>query len=138
MHAFGSFVAQVAEVEVAADGEVRVRRVVCAIDCGLPVNADTIAAQMEGGIVFGLSAALWGEITLDKGRVQQSNFHDYRVMRLSEAPRIDVHIVASEQPPSGVGEPGTSVAIPALVNAVYAATGKRIRTLPIGRQLAPV
>jgi isoquinoline 1-oxidoreductase beta subunit len=90
---------------------------------------------MEGGIVFGLSAALWGEVTIAGGRVQQSNFHDYRVMRLHEAPRIDVHIVPSSAHPGGVGEPGTSAAIPALANAVYAATGKRIRKLPIADQL---
>jgi isoquinoline 1-oxidoreductase subunit beta len=136
LHAFGSYVAQVAQVQVADDGEVRVMRVVCVVDCGLVVNPSTVAAQMEGGIVFGLSAALWGEITLAEGRVVQSNFHDYRVMRINEVPRIEVHIVPSSEAPGGVGEPGTSVAIPALINAVHAATGQRIRTLPIGSQLA--
>ena len=136
LHAFGSFVAQVAQVAVAADGELRVLRVVCAVDCGVAVNPGTVAAQMEGGIVFGLSAALWGEITVADGRVQQSNFHDYRVMRMAEAPRIEVHVMPSSQAPGGVGEPGTSAAIPAVVNAVFAATGRRIRTLPIGQQLA--
>jgi isoquinoline 1-oxidoreductase beta subunit len=137
MHAFGSYVAQVAHVAVNAEGEVRVRHVACAIDCGTPVNPSTIAAQMEGGIVFGLTAALWGQVTIAGGRVQQGNFgfHDYRLMRMNEAPRIDVDIVPSAAPPGGVGEPGTSVAIPALVNAVHAATGRRIRTLPIGAQL---
>jgi len=135
MHCFGSYIAQVAHVAVDNEGEVRVKRVVCAIDCGMTVNPDTIAAQMEGGIVFGLSAALWGEVTLADGRVQQSNFHDYRVMRMNEVPRIDVHIVASTQPPGGVGEPGTSASIPALANAVFAATGKRVRKLPIAKQL---
>ena len=135
MHAFGSYVAQVAHVEVDGAGEVHVKRVVCAIDCGLPVNPNTIAAQMESGIVFGLTAALWGQITIADGKVQQSNFHDYRLMRMNETPVIDVHIVPSTERPGGVGEPGTSVAIPALVNAVYAATGKRIRTLPVGDQL---
>jgi CO/xanthine dehydrogenase Mo-binding subunit len=135
LHAFGSYLAQVAHVAVDGQGEVRVRRVVCAIDCGLAVHPDIVAAQMEGGIVFGLSAALWGEVTIAGGRVQQSNFHDYRVMRLHEAPRIDVHIVRSSAHPGGVGEPGTSAAIPALANAVYAATGKRIRKLPIADQL---
>ena len=135
MHIFGSHIAQVAHIAVSRDGEVRVKRMVCAIDCGLAVNPDTVVAQMEGGIVFGLSAALWGEITLADGRVQQSNFHDYRVMRLHETPAIDVHIVRSTQPPGGVGEPGTSAAIPALANAVFATTGKRIRRLPIGTQL---
>jgi isoquinoline 1-oxidoreductase subunit beta len=135
LHAFGSYVAQVAQVQVDDDGGVHVVRVVCVVDCGQVVNPSTVAAQMEGGIVFGLSAALWGEVTLAEGRVVQSNFHDYRVMRLNEAPRIDVHIVPSGEAPGGVGEPGTSAAIPALVNAVHAATGRRIRTLPIGSQL---
>jgi isoquinoline 1-oxidoreductase subunit beta len=136
LQAFGSYVAQVIQVQVGDDGDVRVLRVVCAVDCGQVVNPSTVAAQMEGGIVFGLSAALWGEITFAEGRVEQSNFHDYRVMRLNEVPRIDVHIVPSSEAPGGVGEPGTSVAIPALVNAVHAATGRRIRTLPIASQLA--
>jgi isoquinoline 1-oxidoreductase beta subunit len=135
MHAFGSYVAQVAHVKVDGAGEVHVKRVVCAIDCGLPVNPNTIAAQMESGIVFGLTAALWGEITIADGKVQQSNFHDYRLMCMNETPVIDVHIVPSMERPGGVGEPGTSVAIPALVNALHAATGKRIRTLPVGDQL---
>ncbi|HEY7758165.1 MAG TPA: xanthine dehydrogenase family protein molybdopterin-binding subunit [Burkholderiales bacterium] len=135
LHAFGSYIAQVAHVAVDGAGEVQVKRVVCAIDCGLPVHPNIVAAQMEGGIVFGLSAALWGEVTIADGRVQQSNFHDYRVMRMHETPRIDVHIVPSVEYPGGVGEPGTSAAIPALVNAVYAATGQRIRKLPIADQL---
>jgi isoquinoline 1-oxidoreductase subunit beta len=135
MHAFGSYVSQVAHVAVDKEGRVHVKRVVCAIDCGQNVNPDTIVAQMQSGIVFGLSAALWGEVTLADGRVQQSNFHDYRVMRMNEAPAIDVHIVPSTQAPGGVGEPGTSAAIPALANAVFAATGKRIRKLPVGEQL---
>ncbi len=136
MQVFGSHIAQVAEVEVNADNEVRVRRVTCVIDCGFAVNPLTVAAQMEGGIMFGLTAALWNEITLADGRVQQSNFHDVRMIRMNEAPRIDVHIVPSGEAPGGVGEPGTSVAIPAVVNAVFAATGQRIRTLPIAGQLA--
>jgi isoquinoline 1-oxidoreductase beta subunit len=127
--------AQVAEVSVGADGEVRVHRVVCALDCGQVVNPDTVTAQMEGGIVFGLSAALWGEITVDKGRVQQSNFGDYRVLRMNEAPAVEVHIVTSRDEPGGIGEPGTAGIAPAVANAVFAATGKRIRTLPIGEQL---
>lgn len=135
MHVFGSHIAQVAEVEVNADNEVRVRRVTCVIDCGFAVNPLTVAAQMEGGIMFGLTAALWNEITLADGRVQQSNFHDVRMMRMNEAPQIDVHIVPSAEAPGGVGEPGTSVAIPAVVNAVFAATGQRVRTLPIAGQL---
>jgi isoquinoline 1-oxidoreductase subunit beta len=129
--AFGTYMAQVAEVSVGADGEVRVHRVVCALDCGQVVNPDTVVAQMEGGIVFGLTAALWNEITLDRGRVRQSNFGDYRMMRINEAPRVEVHIVASDDDPGGIGEPGTSAIAPALANAVAAATGKRIRKLPM-------
>jgi isoquinoline 1-oxidoreductase beta subunit len=133
--AFGSYLAQVAEVSVGADGDVRLHRVVCAVDCGQNVNPDTIVAQMEGGIVFGASAALWGEITLDKGRVQQSNFNDYRIMRMNEAPAIEVYIARSTDNPGGIGEPGTAGIAPAICNAVFAATGKRIRKLPIGDQL---
>ena len=129
--AFGSYMAQVAEVSVGADGEVRVHRVVCALDCGQVINPNTVIAQMEGGIVFGLSAALWGEITFDKGRVQQSNFGDYRVMRMNEAPQVEVHMISSLDEPGGIGEPGTAAIAPALANAVAAATGKRIRKLPL-------
>jgi len=133
--AFGTYMAQVAEVSVGADGDVRVHRVVCAVDCGQQINPDTIAAQMEGGIVFGASAALWGQVTLDKGRVQQTNFGDYRVMRMSEAPVVEVYLVDSRDEPGGIGEPGTAGIAPALANAVFAATGKRVRKLPIGEQL---
>jgi len=128
---FGSFISQVAEVSVKSDGTVRVHKVVCAIDCGKIVNPDLIRAQMESGIVFGLSAALHGEITLKNGRVEQSNFHDYPVLRLNEMPAVDVFIVSSTEPPGGVGEPGVPPIAPALGNAVFAATGKRIRRLPI-------
>ena len=133
--AFGSYMAQVAEVSVGADGEVRVHRVVCVVDCGQAVNPDTIAAQIESGIVFGLSAGLWQEITLDKGRVAQRNYSDYRVMRINEMPEIEVHIVPSTDKPGGIGEPGTACSTPALTNAVFAATGTRIRRLPIAGQL---
>jgi len=133
--AFGSYMAQVAEVSVGADGDVRVHRVVCAVDCGQAINPDTIVAQMEGGIIFGATAALWNEITIDKGRVQQTNFGDYRMMRINEAPQVEVHIVTSQDEPGGIGEPGTAGIAPALANAVFAATGKRIRKLPIGDQL---
>jgi len=133
--AFGSHMAQVAEVSVGPDGDVQVHRVVCAVDCGQAVNPDGIIAQMEGGIVFGASAALWNEITLANGRVQQSNFGDYRMMRINEAPVVEVHIVNSRDEPGGIGEPGTAGIAPALTNAVFAATGKRIRKLPIGEQL---
>jgi isoquinoline 1-oxidoreductase beta subunit len=130
-HAFQNFMAQIAEVEVSPAGEVRVRRMVCAVDCGIVVNPDTVKAQVMGAIIFGISAALHGAITVDKGRVQQSNFHDYRVVRMNEAPVVDVHIVPSGEPPGGMGEPGTSASMPAVANAIFAATGKRIRTLPV-------
>jgi isoquinoline 1-oxidoreductase subunit beta len=130
---FGSYVAQVAEVEVAKSGEVRVTRVVCAVDCGLVVNPDTVKAQMEGGIMFGLTAALFSEITLKDGRVEQGNFNDYRMLRINEAPAVDVYLVESAEPPGGIGEPGTSALAPALTNAIFAATGKRIRKLPVNR-----
>ena len=130
---FGSYVAQVAEVEVAKNGEVRVIRVVCAVDCGVVVNPDTVKAQMEGGIMFGLSAALFSEITLKNGRVEQSNFNDYRILRINEAPAVEVYLVKSAEAPGGIGEPGTSALAPALTNAIFAATGKRIRKLPVNR-----
>jgi isoquinoline 1-oxidoreductase beta subunit len=131
--AYGSFAAQVVEVEVGVDGQIRVHRIVCAIDCGMVVNPDTIAAQMEGGALFGLTAALYGEITLKKGRVVQSNFHDYRPMRINEAPIVETHVVQSSEPPGGVGEVPTATVSPAVANAIFAATGKRIRRLPINR-----
>ncbi|MFI5280004.1 MAG: molybdopterin cofactor-binding domain-containing protein [Gemmatimonadales bacterium] len=134
LHAFGSFVAQVAEVSLEG-GEVRVQRVTCAVDCGMVVNPDTVAAQMQGGIIFGLTAALFGEITIAKGRVEQTNFGDYRIMRLNEAPAVDVHIVPSGEAPGGIGEPGTSASMPALTNALFALTGTRIRRLPVKDQL---
>jgi isoquinoline 1-oxidoreductase subunit beta len=130
-----TYMAQVAEVEVAGS-EVRVRRVVCAVDCGIIVNPDTVRAQVEGGIVFGISGALWGEITFKNGRVEQSNFHDYRVLRMNEMPQIDVYLVRSHEKPGGMGEPGTATVAPALANAVFAATGKRIRQLPLEKGLA--
>ena len=130
---FHSIVAQVAEVEVDSKGAVRVRRVVCAIDCGRALNPDTVAAQMESGIVFGLSAALYGAITLKAGRVEQSNFSDYDVIRMADCPAIEVEIVASGwQHLGGVGEPGTPPIAPAVANAVFAATGKPVRRLPLG------
>jgi isoquinoline 1-oxidoreductase beta subunit len=129
--AFATYMAQVAEVEVAKDGALRVRRVVCAVDCGTVVNPDTVRAQIESAIMFGVTAALFGAITLKDGRVEQSNFHDYRVLRMNEAPAVEVHIVQSAEPPGGMGEAGTSCVVPAVANAVFAATGKRVRKPPI-------
>ena len=128
---FSSYVAQVIEASVSKSGAVKVHRVVCAVDCGTVVNPNIVRAQMEGGIIYGLSAALKSEITLKDGRVQQSNFHDYQVVRMNEAPPIEVHIVPSDAPPTGVGEPGVPPVAPALANALFAVTGKRIRRLPI-------
>ena len=129
---FESFVAQVAEVSVSSAGDVRVHRVVCAVDCGMHVNPQTIEAQMQGGIVFGLTAALKGAITIDKGRVQQGNFNDYEMLRMNEMPVVEVYIVPSNEAPGGIGEPGTPPIGPAVGNAIFALTGKRIRKLPIG------
>jgi isoquinoline 1-oxidoreductase beta subunit len=127
---FDSYVAQVIEASV-EEGSVRVHRVVCAVDCGTAINPNQIRAQMEGGIIFGLSAALKSEITLKDGRVEQGNFHEYEVLRMNEAPPVEVHIVPSDERPTGVGEPGVPPVAPALANAIFAATGKRIRRLPI-------
>jgi len=127
---FGSVVAQVAEVTVSGD-KISVDRVVCAVDCGTAVTPDVVKAQMQSGIGYGLSAALYGRITLTDGHVDQSNFHQYQVLRMNEMPRlIEVHIVPSGNPPSGVGEPGTPPIAPAVANAVRAATGIRLRSLP--------
>jgi isoquinoline 1-oxidoreductase beta subunit len=132
---FGSFVAQVAEVSV-EKGEVKVHRMVSAIDCGLAVNPDSLKAQMESSVSFGLGAAMQSEITFKDGMVQQSNFHDYQVMRMGSMPKVEVYIVQSTEKMGGVGEPGLPPVAPAVTNAIFAATGKRIRTLPIGNQLA--
>ena len=135
---FGSFAAQVAEVTVDR-GRVQVDRVVCAVDCGRYVNPDTVEAQMESGIVFGLTAALYGAITFKAGRVEQGNFDDYEMLRMRDMPRVEVHIVASGEKPGGVGEPGVPPIAPALANAIFAATGKRLRRLPIrGQDLGSV
>ena len=128
---YGSFVAQVAEVSVSPAGSVRVHKVVCVVDCGRVVNPNIIEAQMEGGIVFGLSAALHGAITFKNGRVQQSNFDDYPILAMDEMPVIEVHILPSREDPGGIGEPGVPPIAPAVANAVFAATGRRIRRLPI-------
>jgi isoquinoline 1-oxidoreductase subunit beta len=133
---FGTHVAQVAEISLKDDGGVRVERVVCAVDCGIAVNPDIIRAQMEGGIGYGLGAILKGEITLDGGRVVQGNFDEYQVLTIDEMPKVEVHIVPSTEPPTGVGEPGVPPIGPAVANAVFAATGKRIRILPFSRSFA--
>jgi isoquinoline 1-oxidoreductase beta subunit len=129
--AFATYMAQVAEVEVSKDGAVRVRRVVCAVDCGAAVNPDTVRAQIQSAIMFGVTAALYGKITLKNGRVEQTNFDTYQILRMNEAPAIEVHIVQSPESPGGMGEAGTSAIIPAITNAIFAATGKRLRKLPI-------
>jgi isoquinoline 1-oxidoreductase beta subunit len=127
---FGSIVAQVAEVSV-QNQQIVVHRVVCAIDCGTAINPMLIAQQMESSVVFGLSAALFGEITIDKGRVQQSNFNNYPVLRMPQAPVVDTHIIESDAHPEGVGEPGTPPVAPAVANALFALTGQRLRQLPL-------
>lgn len=128
---YGSYAAEVAEVSVAPDGNVRVHRVVCVIDTGIAANPAQIKAQMEGGIVYGLTAALYGEITIENGRVKQSNFDDYPMLRMSETPRVEVHILESGEAPGGAGEPGVPPIAPAVCNAIFALTAKRIRKLPI-------
>jgi isoquinoline 1-oxidoreductase beta subunit len=130
---FATYMAQVAEVEVSSEGAVRVRRVVCAVDCGTVVNPDTVRAQIQGAIIFGITAALYGEITLKDGRVEQANFDTYQIVRMNEAPVIDVYIVQSPEAPGGMGEAGTSLIVPAVTNAIFAATGKRLRKLPIDK-----
>jgi isoquinoline 1-oxidoreductase subunit beta len=133
MHeSFGSYLAHVVEVSIGANGRPRVHRVVCAIDCGPVVNPDTIHAQLESGAVFGLTAALYGEISFEKGRVKQRNFHDYKMLRMNEMPVVESYIVPSTERMGGVGEPGVPPLAPALANALFAVTGKRIRRLPIG------
>ena len=130
---FGSFIATVVEAEVDNRGEVHLRRVTSAVDTGIAVNPDTIVAQLQGGLIFGLTAALFGEITIEKGRVRQSNFNDYRMLRIDEVPRIDVHVIKSGEDPGGIGETGVTAGPPALRNAIYAATGVALRRLPIDR-----
>jgi isoquinoline 1-oxidoreductase beta subunit len=130
---FGSFIATVIEVAVDEHGEVALKKIVSAVDTGIAVNPDTIVAQLQGGLIFGLTAALYGEITIDKGRVQQSNFHNYRMLRIDQVPNIEVHLIQSGEAPGGIGETGTTAGPPALGNAIYAATGVRLRRLPIDR-----
>jgi isoquinoline 1-oxidoreductase beta subunit len=130
-HVFASYMAQVAEVEVSKDGSVRIRRVVCAVDCGTVINPDTVRAQIQSAIIFGITAALHGQITLKDGRVEQTNFDTYQMLRMNEAPAIEVHIVQNAEPPGGMGECGTSCIVPAIANAIFAATGDRLRKMPI-------
>jgi isoquinoline 1-oxidoreductase subunit beta len=131
---FGSFIATVVEAEVDENGEVHLRRVTSAVDTGIAVNPDIIVAQLQGGLIFGLTAALFGEITIERGRVRQSNFNDYRMLRIDEVPKIDIHVIKSGEDPGGVGETGTTAGPPALRNAIYAATGVALRRLPIDRK----
>jgi isoquinoline 1-oxidoreductase beta subunit len=130
---FDSYVAEIAEVSL-ENGKIRVHRVVAAVDCGLVINPDGVRQQIEGGIVYGLSAALHGAITLENGRVMQSNFHDYAPLRFSEMPQVEVHIVASSEPPTGIGEPGVPPIAPAVANAVFKLTGKRLRRMPFDQE----
>ena len=123
--------AQVAEVSLAANMSIRVHQVFCVVDCGTPVNPNLIRQQMESAIVFGLSAALFGRIDVENGRVQQSNFHDYPALRMNQCPAIRTEIIASTEPPEGVGEPGTPPIAPAVANALFALTGQRLRALPL-------
>ncbi len=132
---FGSFIATVVEAEVDEHGEVHLRRVTSAVDTGIAVNPDTIVAQLQGGLIFGLTAALWGEITIERGRVRQSNFNDYRMLRIDEVPKIDVHVIKSGEDPGGIGETGATAGPPALRNAIFAATGVALRRLPIDRKV---
>ena len=132
---FGSFIATVVECEVDEAGEIELRRVTSAVDTGLAINPDTVVAQLQGGLIFGLTAALYGEITLKNGRVQQSNFHDYPVLRINQVPPIEVHLIRNGEAPGGIGETGTTAATPALRNAIYAATGVALRRMPIDRKL---
>jgi len=132
---FASFIVTIVEAEVDEFGEINLRRVTSAVDTGIAVNPDTIAAQLQGGLIFGLTAALYGEITIDKGRVQQSNFNDYRMLRIDQTPKIEVHVIKSGEAPGGIGETGATAGPPALRNAIYAATGVPLRRMPIDRTL---
>jgi isoquinoline 1-oxidoreductase beta subunit len=132
---FASFIATVAHVEVDEEGNVRLHRLTTAVDTGIAVNPDTIVAQLQGGMIFGATAALYGEITIKHGRVQQSNFNDYRMLRIDEAPAIDVHLIKSGEPPGGIGETGVTTVSPAIRNAIYAATGIPLRRLPVDRDV---
>jgi isoquinoline 1-oxidoreductase beta subunit len=131
---FGSFIATVIEAEVDEKGEVHLRRLTSAVDAGIAVNPDSIVAQLQGGLIFGLTAALYGEVTIHKGRVQQSNFNDYRMLRIDQVPNIEVRVIRSGEHPGGIGETGATAGPPALRNAIYAATGVPLRRLPVDRR----
>src|SRR5258707_933780 len=128
---FASFIATVVEAEIDEHGEVLLRRVTSVVDTGIAINPDTVMAQIEGGLIFGLTAALYGEITIDKGRVQQSNFHDYRMLRIDQVPKIEIHLIKSGEAPGGIGETGTNAGPPALRNAIYPATGVALPRPPV-------
>jgi isoquinoline 1-oxidoreductase beta subunit len=132
---FGSHICVIVEAQVSAQGEVRLRRVVAALDCGIAVNTSSVEAQVQGGLLFGLSAALYSGITLKNGGIEQSNFHDYRNLRINEAPAVEVYRIENTESPGGLGEVGTAIAAPALANAIFAATGVRLRALPVDRTL---
>jgi isoquinoline 1-oxidoreductase/isoquinoline 1-oxidoreductase beta subunit len=129
-HSFSTDVAEIAEVSV-ENGQIRVHKVTCVVDCGQAVNPDIVRSQMEGGIIYGLTAALYGDLNLEAGAVKESNFHDYRMLRMNESPEIEVVIVESGTEPTGVGEPGLPPIAPAVANAVFKATGQRLRSLPL-------
>jgi isoquinoline 1-oxidoreductase beta subunit len=136
MEGYGTYMAQVAEISMATGpdaGKIKVHRVYCAADCGQQVNPDTVVAQIESSIIFGLSALMWGEINIQNGRVQQTNFDSYRIARMTDAPRIDSYVIDSGEAPGGIGEPATALIAPAVCNAIYTATGRRLRSLPLSR-----
>jgi CO/xanthine dehydrogenase Mo-binding subunit len=133
MEGYNSLIAQVAEVSF-AHGRLHVHKITCVIDCGQTVNPRIVESQLESGIIYGLTAALWGDITVQRGQVRQRNFNDYRMLRINEMPLLDVHIIPSDAKPGGIGETGVPPVAPALCNAIFAATGKRLRSLPIAAQ----
>jgi isoquinoline 1-oxidoreductase beta subunit len=133
MEGYGTYMAQVVDISIENSGKVKLHRVFCAADCGQQVNPDTVVAQIESSILFGYSALMWGEINLQAGRVQQTNFDNYRVARMNEAPRIDAYVVDSTEAPGGIGEPATALVAPAVCNAIFSGTGRRIRSLPLSR-----
>jgi len=132
MEGYGTYMAQVAEISM-VDGKVKLHRIVCAVDCGQVVNPEIVESQVQSAALFGLTAALWGEINVQGGRVQQTSFDNYRLLRINEAPVIETHLVQSSETPGGIGEPATALVAPALANAVFKATGRRVRSLPLSR-----